>query len=561
MRVVGLFRVSTEKQEEQGSSLESQAREYRERAARNGWTTVAEFKGSESASGAASDRQVLQRLLACLRDNDVDAVWVIEQSRLTRGDELEVALLMRELRERRVKIIIRDSTRDPASIDEGFMLGIQSLVDRTESLRIKERMRRGKNTRAGQGRKTCGAPPLGYRNPRRDEPGRGTLAIVEEEAAVVRRLFAFAAKGMGDHAVVRAMNDLGLPASRGGKWGKTSVRRVLENVAYIGTSAANVWIKQGRTRGFKLDLKNPAAIVVENAHEAIIDRETWDAVHGRARQPRTLAPRLLAGLIWCNGQKYGGDGCRNKPFYAAGRGQRGGPWLDMEATDEAVWSAFASLATSPEFVERLMREAAGAKEQEILRLDIEHLEGQADKMRKRLGRLTTMRADGELTKDDFLARSAEAREALGKAQGELAELRARAVVLDGSHAARVVKAVQTLLAGRTRLTGEQRRAVLRSIVRRVDVAAERTGAAQRRGKGGGFGPSGGPAWRIANVSFRLALPHGGAETGVDTTWGGGIRRDRDKVTTGFDCAQAPVTEGPGSIENGGHRTRRLGTTD
>ena len=64
MRVVALFRVSTEKQANEGASLDSQQREYRELAARNGWITVEEFRGCESATQAASERRVLQQVLA-----------------------------------------------------------------------------------------------------------------------------------------------------------------------------------------------------------------------------------------------------------------------------------------------------------------------------------------------------------------------------------------------------------------------------------------------------------------------------------------------------------------
>src|SRR4051812_18067563 len=181
MRVVSLYRVSSEKQETEGSSLDSQQRVYRELATENGWTTVGEFRGCESATGAAQDRRVLQQVLHCIREHAPDAVYVHEQSRLTRGDQLEVAMLMRELQERKVKILVQGLVRDLSSIDERFMVGIQSLVDRAESERIKERMGRGKRERAKQGRKTGGPAPIGYINPAPREPGRGTLQVVPEE--------------------------------------------------------------------------------------------------------------------------------------------------------------------------------------------------------------------------------------------------------------------------------------------------------------------------------------------------------------------------------------------
>ena len=161
MKVVALFRVSTEKQANEGASLDAQEREYRDLASRHGWTTVREFRGCESATQAASERRVLQQVLACIAEGGVDAVYVHEQSRLTRGDELEVALLMRELKERGIKIIVNGSVRDPSAIDDQFMLRIQSAVDNMEAMRIRERMMRGKRRRAENGKKKSGGASFG----------------------------------------------------------------------------------------------------------------------------------------------------------------------------------------------------------------------------------------------------------------------------------------------------------------------------------------------------------------------------------------------------------------
>src|ERR1044071_6048288 len=53
MRVVAMFRVSTERQANEGASLDAQQRTFREMAKRSGWKVVGEFRGSESATQAA----------------------------------------------------------------------------------------------------------------------------------------------------------------------------------------------------------------------------------------------------------------------------------------------------------------------------------------------------------------------------------------------------------------------------------------------------------------------------------------------------------------------------
>ncbi|MBS0198075.1 MAG: recombinase family protein [Planctomycetes bacterium] len=506
MKVVALFRVSTEKQATDGASLDAQERMYRELANRNGWHTLREFRGCESATQASSDRRVLQDVLACIRAEEPDAIYVHEQSRLTRGDELETAMLLRELRERRVKILVGGVVRDLSSLEERFMVGIQSLVDRTESERIKERMQRGKKQRAMQGRKAGGPAPYGYRNPRPGEEGRGKLVPVPEKAAVVVRIFKAAADGMGNQATANELNESGLPAPRGGRWAKNTVRRILACPAYIGTSASGVWVRTPGTRGFKQNLSAKTAIVVENAHPAIVARELWDAANGRPRIPRTGKPRLLTGLLYVNGHRMEGNSDGGERFYSAAKGVRGSAWLEMAATDTAVWNAFVSLASTESFVKDLMAAANDPTEQEKLEQEISCLESEIPRVQRRLDNFQNMRADGELSKEEYAVKSADARKQIENLTRELADLRAKHVSYDGTAARRVHNAVRSILAGRSQLDQNQKRTLLLGIVGRIDAQAERSTAPLPRDARGRVLPSNAPRWTITQITFQVLLP-------------------------------------------------------
>jgi DNA invertase Pin-like site-specific DNA recombinase len=544
--------VSTEKQASEGASLEAQQRIYREHAAAKGWTTVAEFRGHESATQAAADRRVLQQVLACVRDTEPDAVYVHEQSRLTRGDDLEVAMLLREFRERRLKIIVNGVVRDLSSIDERFMVGIQGLVDRAESERIKERMVRGKRERAKQGKKTGGPAPFGYTNPPPGQPGRGTLVVVPDEAAVVRKIFTLAASGTNDRKIVAALNESGSRAPRGGKWGKSTVRRIIECVAYMGTSANNVWIANPGSRTFRRNMANDRAIVVKNAHPAIVDEDLWAAANGRPKQPRTAKPRMLTGLLWWQGVPLSGDSHNGGSYYRAPRGSRGAPWLPTEVVDHAVWDAFAKLATGEAFVAGLMREAEKAQDRALIEQEVEHLAGQVAKLERRLDRLVTMRADGEIDKDTYAKRRGEAEAERASLASQLAAQRARLAVFDGAGVARVVRAVRTLLGGRTRLCEAQKRQILRSVVRRVNVEAERVAADFARDERGRVLPGRTDRWRVRSVELTLAVSPN--EEVCESAAGNDGYRDGQLVTTPLGCAQLAETE---STNGSGHKVTTL----
>ncbi|MGH7242390.1 MAG: recombinase family protein [Phycisphaerales bacterium] len=523
MRVIAMYRVSTERQAELGASLDAQQRKFRELAASQGWTVVAEFRGSESATQASSERQVLQQVLACIRLENPDALYVHEQSRLTRGDELEVALLLRELRERCVKIVVGGVVRDLGSIDERFMVGIQSLVDRAESERIRERVGRGKREKARQGKWVCGAAPYGYVNPPRHEPRHGTLQVVPQQAALVRRIFELAAAGCGTRGIAAILNKDGAVSPQGRKWGKTTIQRVLSNVAYLGVQASGVWRKSQNSRFFRLEPAHPQAIKVENAHEAVVPKALWQAVHGRIRPPCTRYPRLLTGLLRLNGSPAQGDTSRGKQFYRS-RDERNAPWLLVPETEHLVWKSLQGILTRPEVIEACLNENGSRERETQIREQLEAAETNLIKHEGRRDRLLTMRIDGEIGKEEFQAKNGEIAAAIQGAQQAIVRLRTQAESMDPNRVRRAVAAARVAMAPETKLDAVGQRKLLASVLVGINANAVRIPTRQAKDPAGRFRPGAVDRWRIKEISFTFA----GRERGVGNS-----------ATTSQDCVRPP----------------------
>lgn len=503
MRVVAMFRVSTEKQANEGASLDAQERQFHEIALRSGWEIAATFRGCESATQASRERAVLQEVLACIRRLEPDAIYVHEQSRLTRGDELEVAGLLRELRERRMKIILGGVVRDLSSLDERFMVGIQSLVDRAEAERIKERHQRGKKEKALRGLKNSGPAPYGYHNPRSGDPNRGQLQVVPAEATVVRRIFDLACEGRSIRAIAAMLTSEGLDSPRGGKWGKTTVLRVLSNPAYRGCHVTGGWVAEPGSRTFRFNPDHPDAIVVENAHEPIVDPEVWLAAQAVQPAPCTARPRMLTGLMSMNGFPATGDSERREPYYRPPRGVQGGPWLPVRLVDRVVWDAFVKAISEPEFLETVVSEAREAEADGRSEAERAQLAGQLAKLDGRLGRLTDMRADGEITADEFRKRSEECREQARAIKKQLAAAEQRASQRDGEWIRKMFAAARLLVSSERSLGSEERRRVLVRAVRHVEVKARKNPLNQGKDAQGRFIRAAQAAWQIESVSFEM----------------------------------------------------------
>ena len=62
----------------------------------------------------------------------------------------------------------------------------------------------------------------------------GGLAIVAEEAEIVRRIYSLRRQRKGYKAIADVMNQDGVPTKRGGKWYAATVRYILDNPKYKG---------------------------------------------------------------------------------------------------------------------------------------------------------------------------------------------------------------------------------------------------------------------------------------------------------------------------------------
>jgi site-specific DNA recombinase len=133
---------------------------------------------------------------------------------------------------------------------------------------------------------------------------RGGRAINEDEAAVVRRIFAEFAAGRSPRAIARRLNDDGIRGPRGILWRDTAIRGhrqrgtgILNNELYIGRL---VWNRQRYVKdpasGRRVSRINPAeALIVEDVPELRIVEDTlWEAV--KARQAKLDADPAVQAI-------------------------------------------------------------------------------------------------------------------------------------------------------------------------------------------------------------------------------------------------------------------------
>jgi DNA invertase Pin-like site-specific DNA recombinase len=124
--------------------------------------------------------------------------------------------------------------------------------------------------------------PYGYRRNadpagHKADPSRDAKALVrdDQDARIVERIFALRLEGERIAAIVRTLNDAGIPSPRGKHWTPQTVETILRNEVYTGL------VKLGERR-------------LEGAHPALVSKSSWRKV--QATRGVTLSGTYKTGL-------------------------------------------------------------------------------------------------------------------------------------------------------------------------------------------------------------------------------------------------------------------------
>ena len=269
-RVAAYARVSSGK-DAMLHSLSSQVAYYSTLIQKHGDWEYAGVYADEAMTGTKESRDEFQRLLADCRAGCIDLILTKSISRFARNT---VTLLetVRELKLLEVDVFFEEQNIHTQSSEGELMMTILASYAQEESLSASEnqKWRIKRNFETG---KPWDCTILGYR------AKNGVFEIVPEEAETVRQIFKWYLNGLGRQAIANKLNDLGIPTRLEKTWHQSTIRKMLRNEIYAGdlllqkTFRTDHLTKQMRINHGELPMYH-----VQDAHEPIIDRVTFDTV-------------------------------------------------------------------------------------------------------------------------------------------------------------------------------------------------------------------------------------------------------------------------------------------
>jgi putative DNA-invertase from lambdoid prophage Rac len=222
--VYGYARVSTERQADEGVSLEEQIRRIEGRALEQGWQLAETFiERGISGSVPLGDRPEGARLVAGLQPGDVVIAAKLDRMFRSAWDALNV---IRDFQRRRISLWLLDLGGDVSG--DGIaklVLTILAAIAEFERERIGERIRDAKRHQRRTGQYLGGDRPFGW-----EIGADGVLIEKEDEQRALAEMRALRSQGMSYRAISEHMRtEFGLSISHQG------VKRALERLERGGT--------------------------------------------------------------------------------------------------------------------------------------------------------------------------------------------------------------------------------------------------------------------------------------------------------------------------------------
>jgi len=274
-----------------------------------GWE-LAEIYVDDGWSGTNQNRPAFQRMIADVKQGFINTILIKDLSRLGRN-YLEVGNL--------AEVFLPEHNCELISLNEKLdeMAVFRNWFNEQHSKTTSKKVRAVHRICAENGKFLGAFAPYGYK---KDPANHHKLIADETTAPVARRIFEMRVGGMAYRAIAVKLNEEGVtspkeyfydcknrsnPRKTTQAWQSNTVKRILENEAYIGNT---VQCKVG-TVSFKnhklVGKPKEEWVKAEDTHEPLISRELWDRVQSisqkqvKPRQTKYGEYHLFSGILVC----------------------------------------------------------------------------------------------------------------------------------------------------------------------------------------------------------------------------------------------------------------------
>lgn len=288
LRVAAYCRVSTD-DEEQLTSYEAQKNYYTDKIMTNKEWTMAGLFADEGITGtSARKRPEFLRMIRQCKQGKIDIVLTKSISRFARNT-VDCLNYVRALKELGIAVIFEKENMNTLEVDSEILITMLGAFAQSESESISANVRWGIRQAMKEGKATIQYKYLyGYR-----KGDDGKPKIILEQAEVVRKIYDLFLSGIPVRGIQEYLNASAVPNINGEpKWARSAIDSILTNEKYCGdVLLQKTYIDDCINKKVKKNTGQLPMYLVQNHHEGIISRETFDAAQAElARRSAGKSP-------------------------------------------------------------------------------------------------------------------------------------------------------------------------------------------------------------------------------------------------------------------------------
>lgn len=275
------------------------------------------FYVDDGFSGGNFQRPAFQQMISDMENGEIGIIVTKDLSRLGRN-QLHTGLYIEERFPMfGVRYIAINDNVDTDSNESNDLMPFKNLFNEWFIRDTSRKIRAVLKAKAERGERPGTRAPYGYIK----DPETKKLAVDDEAAAIVRRIFAMCASGNGPSQIARilkkeqvltptmyaytryGMNHTCLDTAHPYNWSDSAIANLLENEIYLGNTVNMKYSTKSYKDKRRVEHSREECLVFKDTHPALITQEVWDIVQrvrkNRRRPTKMEEQNKYSGLVFC----------------------------------------------------------------------------------------------------------------------------------------------------------------------------------------------------------------------------------------------------------------------
>ena len=275
------------------------------------------FYVDDGFSGGNFQRPAFQQMISDMENGEIGIIVTKDLSRLGRN-QLHTGLYIEERFPMfGVRYIAINDNVDTDSSESNDLMPFKNLFNEWFIRDTSRKIRAVLKAKAERGERLGTRAPYGYIK----DPETKKLAVDDEAAAIVRRIFAMCASGNGPSQIARilkkeqvltptmyaytryGMNHTCLDTAHPYNWSDSAIANLLENEIYLGNTVNMKYSTKSYKDKRRVEHSREECLVFKDTHPALITQEVWDIVQrvrkNRRRPTKMEEQNKYSGLVFC----------------------------------------------------------------------------------------------------------------------------------------------------------------------------------------------------------------------------------------------------------------------